>query len=169
MKNKLKLAIISIILPAILQILVISLGHSFNDGFGFRFRNFINFLMILCSLGTLPFFISLYKSKEFNALLEKESKINNNNGNKDENWINHFLLRIGVILIICLALISVLLVSTGVNEAYLISYGIVATIGVSFIVLIIEAIFLFRKKSWNKFYCNIAIIVFLFLFGINLL
>ncbi|MCW3161794.1 hypothetical protein [Chryseobacterium oryctis] len=166
MKNKLKLAIISTILPIIIQVFLNNFASKFDDGFGFGFRDSLYFLMTFCSLGTLPFFISLYKSKEFNTLFEQKDIITNS---KDENWIKHILLRIGIILIICLAFLSISLVSSGMDTAYLIAYGIAATIGISFIVLIIETMLLLRKKLWNKFYCNIAILGFLFLFGLNII
>ena len=168
MKNKLKLAIASIILPFIffnLQHLFPDLMYS-GDGFSAGFRDSISFLISLCSLGVLPFFVSLYKSKEFNELIDKEEAEVNS---KDDSWIKHFLLRIGIILGICLALFSISFFSSGMDTAYLIMYGIAGTIGVSFIILIVEAVLLARKKLWNKFYTNIAMIGVLFFFGMNLL
>ena len=166
MKNKLRLAIISIILPFVLQFILNKFNYTFSDGFGFGLRDSLYFLINFCTLGTLPFFISLYKSKEFNALMENENTVSSG---KDDNWIKHILIRIGIILGICLAFLSLSLVSSGMSTGYLIMYGIVATIGVSFTVLVIESIVLARKKLWNKLYCNIVIIGFLFFFGINLL
>jgi hypothetical protein len=166
MKNKLKLAIISIILPFVLQFLLNKFSDRFYDGFGWGFRDGLRFLINFSSLGALPFFIALYKSKEFNTLMEKENETANI---KDENWIKHLLLRVGIIIGICLAFYSISFVSSGMDTAYLIAYGIAATIGISFLVLTIEAILLYRKKLWNKLYCNLALIGFLFFFGTNLL
>jgi hypothetical protein len=166
MKNKLKLALVCITLTVVIQIFIHNFS-GFNDGFGFGLRDALYFLTVFCSLGILPFFISLYKSKKFNTLMEKENP--QASSSTEENWIKHILLRVGIILGICLAFYAVSLLDNSMSVGYLIIFGIVATIVISFVTLVIEAILLARKKLWYKFYCNLAIIGILFFFGINLL
>ena len=172
MKNKLKLAIISIILQFVLSLVLNGLYRwAFtSDGFGAGAANMIYFLVQLCSLGTLPFFIALYRSKDFNTLMAKEGGEEGvKTPDKDQNWIRHFLIRFLVVAGLCLAFGSITLWDRGLGAAYLMVYGIVTTMGVSAVVLFAEALYRLLKKQYYKAAGNLTIIILELIFLFQLL
>lgn len=172
MKNKLQLAIASITLPIVLQLVLNVFSSTLFNHDDFGIRDLLYFIMSMSPLGTLPFFIALYNSKKFNELIANENAAANydkNENSGDESWLKHVIIRIGIILGICYGLYSMSYTSSGFEIAYFIAYAIVAAIGLSFIGLIIEAFLLFRKKRLNKLFCNLIMIGALLFFGINLL
>lgn len=161
MKNKLKLAIFSILFPFILSVLFTQFQHFMisdsTDGIVYSIIESIYFIMKISPLGTLPFFISLYNNEEYRAIIENEEK---NNINQNDNWVKHIFIRVGIILAICVFFLLLTLVNPRNDTGYVIFYGIILTIILSTIYLVIESIFLITKKLWNKLICNIILLSF---------
>lgn len=161
MKNKLKLAVFSILFPFVISMILNQFYYFIitksADGIEHSILEAVSFITKFSPLGTLPFFISLYNNKEYRAIIENEEK---NNINQNDNWIKHIIIRVGIILVICGLFFSLSLVSSGIDTGYIILYGILITIIVATIYLAIESIFLITKKLWNKLICNIILLAF---------
>jgi len=114
----------------------------------------------LCTLGTLPFFISLYRSKRFADIMDSDEPSAPSN-KEDERWLNHLLARILFIGGVCLAWFAVSLFDRSLGGAYLVIYGIAYTLGIGGLLLLVEAFRLFLKKCPYKAWSNISLIVVL--------
>ena len=152
MKNKLKLAIVSVIVQCILSLIVKRYPAIYFAGKG---SVLIKILEPLCTLGVLPFFIALYKSEKFAAIMNENDKLSNA---IDEKWIRHIIIRILIASGLCLLLFLVSLASqSGVGGAYVAAYGTAFILGGGALALIAEAVFLFVQRCYYKATGNILL------------
>ncbi len=159
MKNKLKLAIASLIVQFLLNIISYMYPYLLMSGGGWMsgLRTITSVLGPLSVLGMLPFFFSLYKSQAFNTLMEQDAPSTPVN-DPDHDWPKHLLIRVASVIGICLALFVFSLFGGGVSGAYLVAYGIAYTLGIAALFLIGEAIVLFVRKCPYKAGCNIVLL-----------
>lgn len=159
MRNKLRLAIACIIVEFIQSFIVRRYPEFFlaGDGFAGGFRTVLSILSPLCTLGLLPFFVGLYKSKSFMAIMEQEEATTPGNV-KDQTWVKHLLIRVGIFVAVGVVLFGISSLDKGMGSAFLVIYGIAYTLGIGSIVLIIEAIVLFVRKCPYKASSNIVLI-----------
>ncbi|RFZ95469.1 hypothetical protein D0C36_08080 [Mucilaginibacter conchicola] len=160
MKNKLRLAIVSLVIQFLYEVVMRRYPELFftGDGFAAGGRMVLSVLSPLSTLGLLPFFIGLYKSKSFVAMMDEDEKSSTRNP-KDDSWLKHLLIRIGVVFAIIAILFAASTLDSGMGSAFLVVYGIAYTLGIGSILLIIEAVVLFVRKSPYKASCNIFLIV----------
>lgn len=159
MRKKLKLAIVSTILQFIISLLMNSFPFYYgsSDLFVTAGADILFFIKLLCSLGTLPFFMALYKSRDFAALVEKDDATLPVN-DKDDNWLKHLAIRNAILIVAYGLLFLISFFDNSLGGAYIVAYGIAILLGVSVLFLSVEAIILLRKKSYFRFWCNILIV-----------
>lgn len=156
MKSKLKLAIISIILHFVLEYWLLNSYYYEDDEIYFWIQKGLKIIFCLSILGVLPFLISLYNSRLFSKFVEEEEK---QYITKSQLSIGYPIKRVILILIVNALPFAILLSGErGMGVGYSIIYGLIITFSSSFLFILIEAIILYRKKKWDKFYWNIILI-----------
>jgi hypothetical protein len=160
MRNKLRLAIISLIIQFLYTILMHRFPEMFftGDGVGAGVRMMLSLLNPLSTLGLLPFFIGLYKSKGFVKMMDEEEATSTHNP-KDDSWVKHTLIRLAIFFIVFIVLFAIASFDKGMGSALLVAYGMAYTMGIGSVLLIIEAIVLLVKKCPYKASGNIFLIV----------
>ncbi len=159
MKNKLRLAIASLIVQFLLAIVSRTYPYMLMSGDGWMvgLRNITVVLGPLSILGMLPFFFSLYKNRAFHELMEQDAATAPAN-DPDKNWPKHLLIRVASVIGICVALFVFSLFGGGVSGAYMLAYGIAYTLGIAALFLVVEAVVLFVRKCPYKAGCNILLL-----------
>lgn len=159
MRNKLNLAITSLVLQVILFLAARLFPYAFIGSMVLGFASPLALLNLLCVLGMIPFFLSLYKNKAFAALLDENERPEVLHS-KDRDWPKHLLIRVGALVGICLVLLVLSLLEGGQGSAYFIAYGVAYTLGIGALLLLAEAVILFIRKCPYKAFCNLALLAF---------
>ncbi|QXV63801.1 hypothetical protein INP83_11860 [Mucilaginibacter sp. 21P] len=147
MRNKFKLAVISIILQATLQVirdLYPGLRYT-GDGIYRSLRYLLPILNVLSVLGVLPVLIALYRNSAF-ALHADGSNPSSISDSRDEGFIRHLGIRVLTIVSICVLFFLFANFERGLSGAYLVIYGIMLLLGIGTVFLVIEAVILYRKR-----------------------
>lgn len=159
MKKKLRLAIVCTVLQCVISFFTSRYPFFYQgaDWFITATGDILFLIRLLCSLGTLPFFIALYKSNDFINIIDKDVATSQDNP-KDESWFKHLLIRVAILLVAYLFLYTISLLDNSLGAGYIVAYGILMILGASTVILSIEAVILFRNKLFFKSYGNMFIL-----------
>lgn len=164
MKSKLKIAIIAVFLHLGLSVLLLTVDTLGIGRYGFGMF-LLKIVYQFSLLGTLPFLISLYQSGKISTILSEETE----EPIKNAEWVRHFLKRLIAIVVACAISFFPWLVEDSLDNAYAAAYSYFLTILVSFFILLIESIMLYRKKMWSKFICNVMLLYMIISLSIHFL
>jgi len=87
----------------------------------------------------------------------------------DKSWIIHLVLRLIAIPALFVIIYWLMLDGRGDPMGLGLVYAILIQGAAGILLLGIEAIVLYRKKVWSKFYCNIGMLLIALFFILNLL
>lgn len=160
MKNKLNLALVAVSLQILIWIINFIFPLTFQTS-GSGIHSFYNILYTFCVFAPLPFFIAMYKNKTTIKTTKTQTE-SHSNTESSTSLLKHLATRI--LLIIGIFVLTYVVITAGKSDpmGYGLYFAGIACVGLTFIVLIVDASRIYKKEAdSSKYYANIIILAIL--------